>query len=761
MTRHVVRTIISHLLGRRSHDDLRQPDRQRRPRLTLESMESRDVPSGSTLDSAATNGTVPTWTASPVTGYFTPTAIRQAYGINTISFNGITGDGTGQTIAIVDAYDDPNIVGDLQQFDSTFNSSSNELNARPATSILTVVGQTGGARPTAVDPTGGWEQEESLDVEWAHAVAPGANIELIEANDDSTTNGIPTNLLAAVSWARMQSQQISVVSMSWGYPEVSADTSYNSDFTTPSGHIGMTFVASAGDNGQNGLFPASSPNVVAVGGTTLDVDGSGNYSSEYVWNNGSTNQATWNATGGGLSYVEPRPAYQSAVNGAYTRSIPDVSFDADPNTGVYVYDSYSAEDPPSPTAPSSSTPWGNHIGGTSLSAPAWAGLVAITDQDRTSSQLGTLDGATETLPTLYQLPESDYHDITSGDNYPTYADGPPAYYAKPGYDYESGFGTPVANTIVPALTLVSQLDDRGWTQTAQGQISSLSAAGNGIAAADFPGYGVILYTPSTGWGLLNTQPGAPSGDANAIAVDANGDVAASFPSGVYEYIANAHKWQAEWGASTASLIGITSSGSIVANFTQSSTSPGAVAGLYELYNGIGWRYLGTATAATIAVDANGDIAASFTGYGVWEYNYSTNGWSQLSTSGSPASQVGITGNGTVVANFNQNWTDEHGNNFGPGMYEVPENSTTWSYLNAGVTSSFAVSANGDIVASVTSYGQSNGVYRYVPNPNGNVGSWTLFAPPAFASATVTTVAIDGDGDMFVQFQSATGVWYHT
>ena len=146
--------------------------------------------------------------------------------------------------------------------------------------------------------------------------------------------------------------------------------SYNSVFTTPSGHQGVTFVASTGDDGEPGGFPASSPNVLAVGGTTLTVDSSGNYVSE----------SAWSGSGGGISAYESQPSYQNGVVTQTTtkRAIPDVSFDADPNTGVAVYDSFTY---------GTSQPW-VQVGGTSFSAPAWGAIISIIDQSEGSKRFG-------------------------------------------------------------------------------------------------------------------------------------------------------------------------------------------------------------------------------------------------------------------------------------------------------------------------------------------------------------------------------------
>ncbi len=274
-------------------------------------------------------------TYSTSTGY-TPTQIRNAYGFSSVNFASgsgtVAGLGQGQTIAIVDAFNDPNIAKDLSVFDARYG-----LSIPPS---LKVVNQNGGSSLPAADA--GWAGEISLDVEWAHAIAPDANILLVEANSSSLNN-----LLSGVNYAR-NAPGVSVVSMSWGGNEFYGETSYDSYFTTPAGHQGVTFVAASGDSGvfSGPEWPAVSPNVLSVGGTSLDLqNASGTYGSETAWGNST----------GGLSQLESTPSYQNGIPSADTQSIsfswfggysvssnrsaPDVSYNADPNTGFAVYDS--------------------------------------------------------------------------------------------------------------------------------------------------------------------------------------------------------------------------------------------------------------------------------------------------------------------------------------------------------------------------------------------------------------------------------------
>jgi hypothetical protein len=401
---------------------LRARSRRRTPWrriLELEKLEDRTVPSGSSLHPA---GAGPAGAATPWSNALSPAAIKQAYGINLLPS---ADDGTGQTIAIVVAYDNPKLVNaadptfvnsDLHKFDLQYGLPE------PA-GFFSKVGQTGGAPPTTLDPAGvgnnNWEGEAALAVEWAHALAPGAHILLVESNDATTT------LFTAANWAGTLSGA-QVVSLGGGESEFSFEKIYDSNYFVQPGGYGVTYLAASGDGGAPGTYPAYSPQVVAVGGTTLNLDSSGNYNFESGWSN----------SGGGVSQFEPQPTYQAGVNPGLTlRTIPDVSFDADSTSPVSVYDSYNG----------GSTPWWQYSG-TSVSCPCWAALIGIADQLRAGLGLTSLSGPGQLLPMLYNLPAGDFHDITSGSNGTN--NGAPA---GPGYDQVTGLGTPVANKLVPDL----------------------------------------------------------------------------------------------------------------------------------------------------------------------------------------------------------------------------------------------------------------------------------------------------------------------
>jgi hypothetical protein len=438
----------------------------RRPqsyRPLLEELEKREV-----LTAFATptyvlahplRGASPNWSSASPSGY-TPAQIRHAYGFDQITFNqgAIQGDGSGQTIAIVDAFDDPKIASDLHAFDKYFGLPD---------PVFTKVAQDGSTNYPTADA--GWAMEITLDVEWSHAVAPGANILLVEAQDNSYTN-----LFAAVDYAASQ-PGVAVVSMSFGGPEFSGEASLDSHFVTPSGHTGVTFVASSGDQGAPVSYPAVSPNVLAVGGTSLNLDAQGNYLSE----------SGWSGSGGGISQFESQPGYQQGVVSQSTtlRTNPDVAYDADPNTGFSVYNTFSNP---------ANAPW-SLIGGTSAGAPQWAALIAIADQGRNLAGETSLDGATQTLPMLYGLSSADFADITSGTSL-----GNPHYTAGAGYDLVTGLGSPVANKVV--ADLVGPQGNPGPSLTARGVNLTLT-----------PGQtfnGTVAF-------VSDTYPGVTAADLNA------------------------------------------------------------------------------------------------------------------------------------------------------------------------------------------------------------------------------------------------------
>ncbi len=318
--------------------------------------------------------------------WFTPDQIRQAYGFNQVpafaaDYNNTAGK--GQTIAIVDVYDDPNILSDANTFSNQFglpNFNTGQANS-PTFLKLNESGQNITSEPKGIShpqTNSSWSSEISLDVEWAHAIAPQANIVLVEANSTSTSDVFKAMQTAQtygpVTDSSGQKDPVSVVSMSWGYWEGASNmasnmSTYDSKYlTTPAGHTPITFVAATLDNGSspyeyNVYWPAISPKVLAVGGTNLTTDAAGNYGGE----------TAWKYSTGGISKYEAQPSYQNGIVTQNTtmRTNPDVAYAA---SGFATYDTVGGY-----------TGWFN-ASGTSAGTPQWAALVALADQELRGEQ---------------------------------------------------------------------------------------------------------------------------------------------------------------------------------------------------------------------------------------------------------------------------------------------------------------------------------------------------------------------------------------
>ncbi len=322
-------------------------------------------------------GNVPQSTGTPTPGlsYETPASIACIYQLvtplvpgcdpNTVTANPVGGSGA---IAIVDAYDYPTAAADLNTFSTQFGLSA---------ANFTVV-YAKGTKPTQ---DSGWNLEAALDIEWAHAMAPGAKLYLVEAASNSFAD-----MFAAVAVATTLVNQNGggQVSMSWGSPEFPNETQYDAQFTTP----GVVYLASVGDS-PGVSYPSASRHVISAGGTTTARNPvTGAFETEIAWQ----------SSGGGPSLYETRPVYQngiSAMVGA-ARGTPDLSFDSNPFTGVWVYNST----------------FGGYwwvVGGTSVAAPSLAGIINLAGHRASSS-------STE-LTMLYQnrAKTAEFKDISSGD----------------------------------------------------------------------------------------------------------------------------------------------------------------------------------------------------------------------------------------------------------------------------------------------------------------------------------------------------------
>ncbi len=385
---------------------------------------------------------------------YSPNFIRSAY--NFPSGSGM--DGSGQTILIVDAYGTPTIANDLHVFDQTFGLPD------PNFTILCPTGcpatMTASAR---IHNPSSWAVETSLDVEWAHAMAPGANIVLVVASSNAG------DVLNEAETMTIPMFPGSVLSQSFGFSELGvhgnngqilqADANYHM-----AASLGTTVLASAGDFGatngasvQNALFPSSDPMVTSVGGTMGDPFPGGlatytgtcsigprpgyptgctptGYGGEQVWNE------AWDgiATGGAQSLLFATPSYQSGL-GLSSRGTPDIAYNAAVDGGVLVYASFTG------------TPTWFIVGGTSAGSPQWAAIFAIANQVRAGEGKGSLGFVN---PTLYGLSAAqqanDFHDITTGNNM---LDGTlPGNTAGTGWDLASGWGTPNVSNLLGDLS---------------------------------------------------------------------------------------------------------------------------------------------------------------------------------------------------------------------------------------------------------------------------------------------------------------------
>jgi subtilase family serine protease len=381
---------------------------------------------------------------------YSPAQFEKAYDLGPLHSHGI--DGHGQTIAVVDSFGSPTIAHDLHVFDQTFG-----LPDPPSLKIIAPAGPIPAFDPTNSDMVG-WAEETTLDVEWSHVFAPGANILLVETPVSETegVTGFP-EIVKAENYV-INHNMADVISQSFGatentFPSKASLLNLRSAFFNAFAH-GVTVLGSSGDEGAtdfqsnlNDLYtfrvnswPSSDPLVTSIGGTQLTLDDAGNrLAPDVVWNDG------FGAGGGGLSSVFARPDFQDGVRKVVDgkRGTPDISMSAAVDGGVIVYYTF---DP---------TQVGYHIfGGTSESSPEFAGIVAMADQ-LAHHRLGLLNNR---LYDMSRSPLSGIVDVTVGNNTfgPfTNSDGNTytvvGFKAGKGYDLASGVGTVDAARFVPAL----------------------------------------------------------------------------------------------------------------------------------------------------------------------------------------------------------------------------------------------------------------------------------------------------------------------
>lgn len=412
-------------------------------RLTVDTLRQVQALRSATTEADADTSSATPLASTTAVATYTPAQIRAAYGLPTLpaSLTGLTTAqaaqlGAGQTIYIVDAQHNPNVAAELSAFNTKFGlpacttktiATTASLPLATASSSaceLSIVYSTSAGGMTSTVPAydAGWATEIALDVQWAHATAPLARIVLIE-----TASSAYDNLLGGVRLAN--NLGAGIVSMSFGGSESSGTSSADSVFAAAN----MSYLAATGDSGAGVSWPSVSPKVLAVGGTTLTYTG------------GTRSEVVWSSTGGGVSAYVATPSYQStAVPGmgtAVRRTVADVAFNADPNSGQYV----------AVIASGSSTVKWSSVGGTSLATPQWAGLIAVANALRAVNGKAVLAAPhvalytnISTVPGTYA---STFADITKGSH-----GSCSACSGEVGYDQATGLGTPNATALLSTLS---------------------------------------------------------------------------------------------------------------------------------------------------------------------------------------------------------------------------------------------------------------------------------------------------------------------
>jgi hypothetical protein len=450
-----------------------------------------DVPitgiAGCSAEVVSDAGGTPLATPAPPPGAYGPAEFHTGYSLPAFS-------PSPQTIAIVDAYDDPNIESDLAAYDDAYGLPA----CTTANGCFRKVNQYGGT--SYPRSNSGWALEIALDVETAHQICQNCTILLVEASSASLANlGAAENEAVALG--------ANAISNSWGAGEYSSETQDEARYFQ---HPGVAITASSGDGGYGVEFPAASRYVTAVGGTTLNLGAGDSYAGETVWS----------GAGSGCSQYEPKPSWQHDT-GCSRRTVADVAADADPNTGAAVYDS----------VPYSGQSGWFQVGGTSLASPLIAAVYALTG----AAGAGTYGSTPYANASLL-------HDVVSGSN--GSCGGSYLCTAAPGYDGPTGLGTPNgtgAFSVAPpapdfslAATPSSESVPRGtsatWTVTVSPSggfadpvdlsVSGLPAGATGSFSPPSLGSGSSTLTVTTASVAAGTYPltitGTDEGDSALV-----------------------------------------------------------------------------------------------------------------------------------------------------------------------------------------------------------------------------------------------------
>ena len=414
--------------------------------------------------------------AIPAGNGYGPSQFQAAYNLTAAS----AADGSGTTVAVVDAYNDPTAAADLATYRSAAglpaltSGQFTQYNQNGQTSPL----------PATAPASDDWTLEESLDVDMVSAICPLCKIDLVEATNDTGTGLYVAEESAATTLGAKY------ISNSWGGSESSTDLTYDSEYF---GVSGVVYTASAGDSGYSGgvIYPATSPHVVGVGGTSLSTASNSRGWTESVWDTNSTE-----GTGSGCSSNEPQPSWQAALSVITAvcshRVDNDVAADADPNTGAAVYDTTNGNGG-----------W-NEVGGTSESSPMIAAVFALAGNNGNGG-----DNAADSIYTH----TSNLYDVTSGSN--GSCGGSILCTAATGYDGPTGWGTPngltafqSTSTTGNTVTVTNPGSQTGTvgtavslqikaTDSASGQTLTYSATGLPAGLSISSSTGLISGTPTT------------------------------------------------------------------------------------------------------------------------------------------------------------------------------------------------------------------------------------------------------------------------
>lgn len=410
----------------------------------------------------------PLGSVSTSTAYLSPSQVRTRYGFDGLP-NTPAGQGSGQLIAVISAYHNPDLANNLKGFSEKYNlpqctTVTTEYTTLPSGYLganvshpavgeqctFQVINVDSLGRPSKLVPQSGkavanWAFEATMDIEWAHAIAPQASIVVIQA---------PNNLISGMGFASKYASAVgaNVVSMSWGaneagvvkcarrpgQPTVQYDptcsdiqlaATYWSSMSKQSFTGNATFVAASGDQGKL-LWPSITPTVLAVGGTVA----------------GTSIDTGWSGSGGGVSTSFTAPSWQPAISYTTNRAVPDVSYDAGKAVAVYITpNAYTGwADANCVTANGAANCGWYGGGGTSAGTPQWAGLIAVANAMRGSPITGVPSKLYDIalVPGQYAV---SFGDVLTG--------GTATYQAKTGYDFVTGLGVPNASVLINYLTL--------------------------------------------------------------------------------------------------------------------------------------------------------------------------------------------------------------------------------------------------------------------------------------------------------------------